>query len=372
MSSPISPLDLNSAAIVDMAFTQSENAINITNKGGRLLRVNQAYLNLYKFKNDKEVVGKSQAIIRSPITSNFFYKSMWETIARGESWGGEITNLATDGSEVFVHLTITPIKNNGEIIGYMGFSLDRGQQVLLEKQLFHANKLVVLGTLGASLAHELNNPLASILLDAEYLRDHFADEELQLNKNMLLSAAQSVIKCAERMKKVVEHLLLYSRKEDIRSQSTIILRDLIDDSLLFMDRQLRNRGIDVQIDIDKDLTLQGNSTQLESVFHNLLTNSRDAFESSISFPKVIHIQAMKPKMDVVEIIFQDNAGGITKDNLEHIFEPFFTTKSEKDGTGLGLAISKKIISEHGGTMECESEISATLFKILLPSTSGNL
>src|SRR5689334_7743259 len=86
---------------------------------------------------------------------------MWKCISSGGTWRGNLTNVAKDGSEVFVHLTITPIRENGAIVGYMGFSLDRAQQVMLEKQLFHANKLVVLGTMGAGLAHEPSSSLSS-------------------------------------------------------------------------------------------------------------------------------------------------------------------------------------------------------------------
>ena len=354
--------------LIEDAFTQSDYAINITDSKGAMVKVNNAYLRLYKFASESEILGKNQRIIRSPMTPDNLYKNMWATIASGKVWRGELTNRATDGSDVYIHLTISPIRRNGEIVGYMGFSIDRAQQVLMERQLFHANKLVVLGTLGAGLAHELNNPLASILLDAEYLRDVLKDPEQTVDPAVALSAAESVIRGAERMRRVLEHLLFYSKKDSGTATSTISLRQLLDDSFLFIERQLTSRGIAIEIEMDGEYFVNGNRTQLESVIHNLLGNSRDAFAQSDNPKKRISILSRFNETDkVARLEYRDNAGGIQPDVLSRIFEPFFTTKGG-DGTGLGLAISKQIIAEHGGSIDCESLEGATVFTILLPAT----
>jgi PAS domain S-box-containing protein len=347
------------------AFTQADYAVNVTDTEGKLVKVNQAYLDLYKFPSESDILGKSQRLIRSPHTPNSLYKEMWTTISTGGTWRGNLTNVAKDGSEVFVHLTITPIKDNGEIVGYMGFSLDRAQQVLLEKQLFHANKLVVLGTMGAGLAHELNNPLASILLDAEYLQEVFEAPGKPIDWETALSASSSLIKGVARIKKVLEHLLLYSRKESHQRHSTLSVLQLIQESFLFIERQFSNRAIAIAIDAESDVFISGNRTQLESVIHNLLHNSRDAFEGRPG-EKTITISLKRSGDGFAVIDYADNAGGIPEAHMSHIFEPFFTTKSEKEGTGLGLAISKKIVAEHGGTIECESSKGMTRFRVQLP------
>ncbi len=402
------------------AFTQSDYAINITDPEGNMVQVNQAYLNLYKFATAQEIIGKNQRIIRSPVTPESLYKDMWKTIASGKVWRGDLTNRAADGSDVYIHLTISPIRRDEKIAGYMGFSINRAQQVLLERQLFHANKLVVLGTLGAGLAHELNNPLASILLDAEFLRDFHSDHaksELKnnptnismnernasnipmTNASIALSAAESVIRGAERMRRVLEHLLFYSKKDTGPANSTLSISQLLEDSFLFIERQLIARGIDLTLNSEKGIFIHGNSTQLESVVHNLLGNSRDAFMSPGSDPKESEIIDSKtnsneivefdnyiaikdsptknkfisintkfdPGSNIVEIVYHDNAGGISGEILGRIFEPFFTTKGS-GGTGLGLAISKQIINDHKGSIECESSQGETIFRIRLPAT----
>lgn len=367
---PLSDTIKYTDSLLVKAFTQADYAINLTDKAGLLVKVNQAYLDQYKFHSDSEILGKSQRIIRSPHTPDAVYKQMWKTISAGEAWRGNLTNLAKDGTEVFVNLTITPIKENDEIVGYMGFSLDRGQQVMLEKQLFHANKLVVLGTMGAGLAHELNNPLASILLDAEYLEEIFRAPGMPIDWPTAHSASKSLIMGVERIKKVLEHLLVYSRKEGPQKHSTLSILQLIQESFLFIERQFSNRGISIEINVAEDIFISGNRTQLESIIHNLLHNSRDAFEGRPGAKKVT-INASKGSDGFAVIEYCDNAGGIPDKYLPHIFEPFFTTKSEKEGTGLGLAISKKIVAEHGGTIDCESCDGKTLFRIHLPLISND-
>jgi PAS domain S-box-containing protein len=361
---------MDTAILLDRAFTQADYAINITDTQGKLVKVNQAYLDLYKFGSESEVLGKTQRVIRSPHTPDAVYKEMWSTIQAGETWRGNLSNIAKDGSEVFVHLTISTVREEGRIVGYMGFSLDRAQQVLLEKELFHANKLVVLATMGAGLAHELNNPLASILLDAEYLRDAFAAPGQPIDFHSAQSAANSVIQGVERMKKVLEHLLLYSRKEASQRFSTLTMSQLIEDSFIFIERQMRSRSIVIEVKIDGDIFISGNRTQLESVVHNLLSNSRDAFDGRKGGEKRIRIRAYKEKAGIVTLEYTDNAGGIPKPILDRIFEPFFTTKKEREGTGLGLAISRKIVAEHGGNIQCESSGESTTFRITLPALEG--
>jgi two-component system NtrC family sensor kinase len=249
----------------------------------------------------------------------------------------------------------------------MGFSIDRAQQVMLEQQLLHANKLVVLGTLGAGLAHELNNPLASILLDAEYLKEVHAASPAKIDHASALAAAESVIRGAERMRRVLEHLLLYSKNDSATAFSAMSIRQLLDDSFLFIERQLMSRGIEIGLDVKGDAFVNGNRTQLESVIHNLLSNSRDAFGNAKVREKRIRIAARyRPDEKLALIDYTDNAGGIPDAMRERIFEPFFTTKGS-EGTGLGLAISKKIMADHGGSIECESRGGETTFHIRLPA-----
>ncbi len=352
--------------MITKAFLQAEFAINITDPNGYILKVNEAYLKLYGFSSDQEVIGKSQNIIRSPATPNRVYESLWSTIKSGQTWKGDLTNLSKNGREVYVHLTVSPLMEDGEIVGYMGFSLNREQQVILERQLFHANKLVVLRTLCASLTHELNNPLASILLDAEYLKEVVSYPDEEVDYKAALSAADSIIKGAKWMDKVLNHLRQYTGKELDADLKVIPVVELIHDSLLFLEKQFLARQIKVKVEVEEGLSVSGNRTQLESVIHNLLSNSRDAFEKSPPGNKFIGIQAKKSRGGTACIRYIDNAGGIDPTLLPKIFDPFFTTKQGSEDTRLRLSLSRKIILEHNGSIIFHSKKGGTFFKINLP------
>jgi len=353
--------------MIEDAFTQSDYAINITDTKGILLNVNDAYLRLYKVEDAAQILGQTQRVIRSPFTPDSLYKEMWSTIASGQVWRGELSNLALDGSQVMIHLTISPIRRNGEIVGYMGFALDRAQQVVLERQLFHANKLVVLGTLGAGLAHELNNPLASILLDVDYLREAVAKIPDPSGRQAAADAAESVLRGCERMRRVLQHLLTYSMNDFEGERSDFPLRGLLEDSLLFVQRKLRSNGIEILVQSAEGIVINGNRTQLESVLHNLMGNSRDAFASRDGAGKWIRIDSFFAEENQTAVIeYRDNAGGIRSEILTRIFEPYFTTKNEH-GTGLGLALTRQVLARHGGTIDCVSQGDETLFRITVPA-----
>lgn len=357
-------------AMIEDAFFQSDFAICITDPKGILLRVNDAYRNLYKFPTMGDLVGKPVSIVRSPLTPESLYQDMWKTIASGGVWRGQMNNRAKDGSEVYIHLTISPIRRNGEVTGFLGLSLDRAQQVILERQLMSANKLMAIGTLGAGLAHELNNPLASILLDAEYLRDILGDVIACPAADQARQAALSIIQGAEKMRRVLEHLLLYAKPEAPQANSTIAIGPFLEDCLLFVSDHLRGLGIEITIEADQGLYVVGNRKELESIIHILLANSMEAFESVKPDRKSIHVRAARESGSaLIRIDFRDNAGGIAPEVLQRIFEPFFTTKGGS-GSGLGLSLSRHILAAHGGQIECESSGGETAFHILLPSSTG--
>ena len=353
-------------SLIHYAFSHSTNAINITDLYGTIIDVNEAYLKLYEFDAKEEIVGKKQNLIRSNKTHESTYKDMWKSILKGKIWRGELINKTAKGQEIFVYLTITPIYDDfNTLIGFMGFTLDRTEQVQLENQLLHANKLMILGTIGAGLAHELNNPLTSMTLEAEYLRDEIFNSDYPDAENGKQSI-NTVLHGIERMRKVVEHLMIYARKETDYEQAEISIHEIISDSMVFLNKQLANRNIQIDIQIETDFVVIANRTNLESVLHNLLTNSRDAFDNVKDGEKKILISICEDSDNFVKITFKDNAGGISSPHINKIFDPFFTTKSEGKGTGLGLSISRKIIVESGGKITCMSEGDKTTFEVLLP------
>src|SRR5436190_1400413 len=149
---------------------------------------------------------------------------------------------------------------------------------------------------------------------------------------------------------IISHLRTFGRAAP-DSVEAVDVDDVIERSLLLMQEQLRLRGIEVALDLSPDqLIVLGNSIQLEQVFINLLTNSRDALAESRG--KTIRI-GTTADADWIRVQFSDTGPGIPRELEQRIFDPFFTTKEVGTGTGLGLSITYSIVKEHGGHITVE-------------------
>jgi signal transduction histidine kinase len=230
------------------------------------------------------------------------------------------------------------------------------------QQLWQASKLATVGELSASIAHELNNPLATVALRAENLLTHLAEDDQQ--RHPLEVIAQEV----DRMAELVNNLLQFSRRSH-RQITTVNLGEEISKSIDLVHYHLRSHNIEVVQEFDEPLpTIQADRQQLCQLFLNLLTNASDAMPQGGTL--TMRATSRAPEGGVA-IDFADSGEGITPENLEKIWEPFFTTKPEGKGTGLGLAICRRIVEEHGGTMNIISQIGeGTTVRMILPATHG--
>jgi PAS domain S-box-containing protein len=228
----------------------------------------------------------------------------------------------------------------------------------MTQQLWQASKLATVGELAASVAHELNNPLATVSLRVETLIDQLAhDEEKQ-------RSLQIVISEVERMANLVTNLLQFTRR-NYRQVSTIDVADEILKSIDLISYYLRNRRIEVFTEFEGPLPLiHADRQQLRQVFLNLMTNASDAMPDGGRL--TVRARADIP-MGRVVIDFSDTGQGIAESDLRKIWEPFYTSKPEGKGTGLGLPICSRIVEEHGGEITLESELGkGTTVRVILP------
>jgi PAS domain S-box-containing protein len=231
----------------------------------------------------------------------------------------------------------------------------------MTQQLWQASKLATMGELAASIAHELNNPLATVGLRAEALLMQMPENSDQ--RKPLEIIAQEV----DRMATLVNNLLQFSRRSH-RQVSTLDPSEEIATSVEFVHYHLRSHNIEVVREFADGLpSIQADRQQLRQLFLNLLTNASDAMPQG---GKLTVRAASNGLGDAaVAIDFADSGEGITAENLQKIWEPFFTTKPEGKGTGLGLAICRRIVEEHGGTISITSQIGlGTTVSIILPAT----
>jgi len=224
---------------------------------------------------------------------------------------------------------------------------------LLKAQLFHADKLATLGTIGASVAHELNNPLTIISAEADEIL-----EVIQTSENLVEIGeyAKIIKKNVRRMASLISRMCQHSRNDVEMAWRKLDFVDIINDAIFLLRPQLKSLNIRLKLNIVQQAKIWGNRDKLESVVQNLVANARDAFEEiHDNREKVITISVIIIQSNVVVLEISDNALGVPKGMQTRIFEPFVTTKNVNKGTGLGLAIVSDIVQEHGGKINMQSE-----------------
>ncbi len=262
------------------------------------------------------------------------------------------------------------------------------QSKLREKQLLLADKMASLGILVAGVAHEINNPATSLMLNASNLKkawnaftpvldDHYArqkDElvcnmpykDLNTRINMMLTAIED---SSARIKRIITELKDFSRPADTDVEKGIDINAVVKKSLDLTHTILKKSTHHLSVDLAEDLPkISGNTQKLQQVLINLLVNASQALEQKEQSIQVKTSRSSQSHFIVVEIV--DTGPGVTPENLKKMKDPFFTTNRDDGGTGLGLSISEKIVTDHMGIMEFTSDLGKGLsVKILLPFTS---
>ncbi|HUE91847.1 sensor histidine kinase [Pseudomonas sp.] len=223
---------------------------------------------------------------------------------------------------------------------------EQAQQELVQAQdeLVQASKLSALGTMSASISHELNQPLAAIRSYADnagVLLDHQRNEDVRANLKL-------ISQLTERMASIIAHLRAFARR-DRHAPESVALQPAIDDALALLAK--RRRGMEVELirDLpDATLWVQAGETRLRQVLGNLLANALDAL-SEVPHPRRIWLSAER-HAEGIDLHLRDNGPGFSADALQRAREPFFTTKTSAQGLGLGLAICDTLMRALGGEL----------------------
>ena len=275
-----------------------------------------------------------------------------------------VRNLREWGpKESFIHWEITtiPIRENVDVIN-RAIILDEDitEKWILEAGLIQSEKMATIGQLAANVAHEINNPLAAIIANAQLLQRDLKDCDEDIIESLNLIETAGV-----RAAKIVGDLLKSARKEKREEFEEISLNETIQDALSMANFEIRNRNVTVKLELSEGMpNILAHQNQLKGVWINLIMNALGAIESTKG---VISIST-RYENNEYRIIFSDNGKGIELEHQDHIFEPFFTTKEASKGTGLGLSVSLQVIKEHHGTIDFETKPGkGTKFIIMLPA-----
>ncbi len=231
----------------------------------------------------------------------------------------------------------------------------------LQEQLIQSEKMSAIGQLIAGIAHDLNNPLASVVGFADYLVEESGDTPAYLRGPL-----RAIRQEAERAAKIVRNLLSFARKHEAQRRSQPVA-PLLDATLLLLRNQLIATNVDAELRVESDLpNVEVDANQIQQVFVNIINNAAQAIRSSKTGGRIT-ITATKCR-EGVAVTVHDDGPGIPDDVGERIFEPFFTTKPEGEGTGLGLSICLGIIKEHGGRISyIPGDDGGAVFRVELPS-----
>lgn len=227
-----------------------------------------------------------------------------------------------------------------------------------QMKLIQAEKMSAFGQLSAGIAHEVKNPLTSVLgyiqLSRRLMKDEKIDEYLKI-------AESETLRC----KQILEDLLKFARM-DRHQKSTLDLVEVVNNTIRLINHQLMLKKIKITFKCDGKIEIMGNANQLQQVILNILLNAMQSIERKGEGNGLIEVYLLREDgFGVVGI--KDNGEGIKEEHLQKIFEPFFTTKGDSGGTGLGLSISYGIVREHNGEIKVKSIYGeGSEFRIYLP------
>jgi two-component system nitrogen regulation sensor histidine kinase GlnL len=345
-------------------LTSLDDGVIITDIEGNVSFVNQASENL---------VGLSASKMVGQAYTSVFRGVEWLTSMIAKSLSPDETTSRADGDlgkgrdrAIPVGATVSPLQDHqGCTVGSVVVLRDRTVRQAMEEDLRRSDRLALLGTLGAGLAHEIKNPLSGIRGAAQLLQAEFAGEESVVENTTIM------IHEVDRVNELIEQLLDLARPARLRLEP-LNIHELINHVLQLESSTPAGNDIRIERAFDPSLPpILGDRTKLIQVFLNLVKNAFQAMAGKGCLTLTTRVETdfsvrtrSRQKAKLARIDIADDGPGIEPGDLPHIFSPFFTTK--QSGTGLGLAVCHHVITEHGGSIRVESQPGrGTVFKVLL-------
>jgi C4-dicarboxylate-specific signal transduction histidine kinase len=293
-----------------------------------------------------------------------------DTIRTGGDIDLEYRIVCPDGAVKCVHSRAHPVFGaSGEITEYVGTVADiterrHGEESLssMQSELARASRVITMGQLMASIAHEVNQPLAALVANAGAGLRWLAGDKPRLDQAK--QALTRIVRDGNRASEVIAHIRALVRKADAERNS-LDLNLVIEEVIALLKTELRRNKIIVRTGLAVNLaSVWGDRVQLQQVLLNLIMNAIEAM-GAMSRTRVLSIATMSDSGGV-SVSVEDRGVGLDQEALERIFEPFFTTKPK--GMGIGLAISRSIIETHGGLLwATRNRGPGATFKLRLPT-----
>src|SRR5207249_2686701 len=308
----------------------------LVDRQGRVQQLNQAGCRLFGIATESQALGLHlEALGLSPSEI-----SLHLVLARpqaGEPWHGRVLVTQPAGDRRICDCTITGLSGVGRD-NLLVALYDRTDELRAQRELIAREKLATVGEIASGVAHEVNNPLAAIRMEAELLGRSTQDAEAS-------TAAATIVREVDRAARIVRSLLRLARRADT-TPVRIQLNELVRDVAEIRQRVLRADSIEVRTRMDQGAeAVLGLGQELQQVVINLVTNAEHAVRGR---PNAVIELATEARKDWVRLTVEDSGPGVPPNVRSRIFDPFFTTKSPDEGSGLGLSICQRVVAEVGG------------------------
>jgi PAS domain S-box-containing protein len=348
--------------------------------------------------SEEELLGMNNRRYMSAETAKKVYKTfnrVYRTGKTAKAFDWEL--IRKDGERRFLETSISLIyDSDGVPIGFRGIGRDITERKeaeerlsLHQQQLIQASKMVALGILVSGVAHEVNNPNNSIMINTPILKEAWEgvmpilEEYYEANGDFILGGMKysdmhdhipnlfsGILEGSKRIKQIVEDLKNYARQDTADMSESLEINVVLSSALSLLSNLIEKSTKRFSISYGKHLPrLRGNSQRLEQVMINLIQNACEALPDA---QKGIFVSTSCDKSTgSIVVRVRDEGVGIRRDILAHITDPFFTTKQDAGGVGLGLSISLRIVQEHGGRMRFTSKPGkGTKAEIVLPTKAA--
>lgn len=366
---------------------------------GNILFANHVAFNTFKYDPGDIEKGMNITDLITPEDRDAVKRNISKILGGRYTGGTEYTALRKDGTTFSIVNYASAILRKNVPVGLRGIVVDiterleaEEKEIIYQRQLMQADKMITLGTLVSGVAHEINNPNNAIMMGLPLLKEMLDDIWPLLEERYRQSgdfevggfsfpacreSAERLIngmtRSSERIKSIVGDLKNFARPDPCNLEQSVQVNEVIKSSVALLENMIIKATRNFSVTYGENIpNISGNFLRLEQVVLNLIQNACQAMEDKDRAIRVISAYVQENEMEAVRIVVSDEGRGIPEKNLGFITDPFYTTRRDSGGTGLGLSVTHRIIKDHRGTLDIRSiPGTGSVFTVTLPVSHGD-